>query len=376
MAASPLKVRFAYSKKISADSCVQDLKKQFGDIKPTLIIFFCASSYDLSSLGAAFEKAFSCTISGCTTAGELSFMAPGYSKDTVVAVALESKSLKAKTYLIPDLDQFNLTKSTQLHSEIITDFPLVDEGADHFGMLLIDGMSFSEEQTIGAITAAFSHLPIIGGSAGDDFRFQNTYVYHDGKFHSNSCTLTIVETTHKFKLFQTQHFEPTETKLVITEVEPQKRLVSEINGYPAAQEYARLIGINREELDEDCASLHPLMLKIGGEYHIRSIQQINDDSLTFFCAIDTGLVLTVGKGKNIHKVTRKSLQTAASEFNSLAFTLGYDCAQRRLETEALQLHHEMSRLFTEYQVIGFSTYGEQYNGFHVNQTLTAMMLGD
>ena len=42
------------------------------------------------------------------------------------------------------------------------------------------------------------------------------------------------------------------------------------------------------------------MLNIGGNWYIRSIAKVNEDfSLTFFCAIDSGLVLTIAKGNDI-----------------------------------------------------------------------------
>jgi hypothetical protein len=34
---------------------------------------------------------------------------------------------------------------------------------------------------------------------------------------------------------------------------------------------------------------HPLMVRAGGDYHVRSVQSANPDgSLTFYCAIDEG----------------------------------------------------------------------------------------
>lgn len=305
-------------------------------------------------------------------------MAPGYSGDSIVVAAFESDNISAKSYLIPDINHFSLPTSKKLQEEISSDFPTLKNNPQNlFGLLLIDGMSFSEEQVIGSLAASLNQLPIIGGSAGDNLRFQKTFVYHDGEFHTNAATLILIETQHKFKLFQTQHFQATNIKLVVTEAEPQKRLVTEINGYPAAEEYARLIGTTKEKLAEETFSLHPVMLKVNGEYHVRSIQRVNDDdSLTFYCAIDTGLVMTIGKGKDIFDETRKALQIAANDFDNLALTIGCDCILRRLEAESHKLHHEMSSLFTEFQVLGFSTYGEQYNGVHINQTLTAIMLGD
>jgi len=55
---------------------------------------------------------------------------------------------------------------------------------------------------------------------------------------------------------------------------------------------------------------------------------------------------------------------------------GYDCILRRLELEQKNLTEAAARVLQEVDFVGFSTYGEQVNGIHVNQTLTGVALGD
>src|SRR5690606_39804550 len=63
-----------------------------------------------------------------------------------------------------------------------------------------------------------------------------------------------------------------------------------------SEEYARAVGLEVTELTPQIFAAYPVMLRIGGEYFVRSIQKANPDgSLTFYCAIDTGLVLTVDR---------------------------------------------------------------------------------
>ena len=46
--------------------------------------------------------------------------------------------------------------------------------------------------------------------------------------------------------------------------------------------------------------LFQALLRLGGKHYVRSIQKVNDDgSLSFFCAIDEGLVLRVASGENL-----------------------------------------------------------------------------
>jgi hypothetical protein len=54
--------------------------------------------------------------------------------------------------------------------------------------------------------------------------------------------------------------------------------------------------------------------------------------------------------------------------------LGCDCILRRLEVENTQSMRAMSRLLAAHDVIGFNTYGEQFNSVHVNQTFTGVAI--
>ena len=48
---------------------------------------------------------------------------------------------------------------------------------------------------------------------------------------------------------------------------------------------------------------------------------------------------------------------------------------RRLEIEHRQQLEQVSALLQKNHMVGFSTYGEQFDGMHLNQTLTGVALG-
>lgn len=51
-----------------------------------------------------------------------------------------------------------------------------------------------------------------------------------------------------------------------------------------------------------------------------------------------------------------------------------DCVLRRIEAEQKQAIRDLSRVMSAHRVAGFSTYGEQINGMHVNQTMTGVAI--
>ena len=99
-----------------------------------------------------------------------------------------------------------------------------------------------------------------------------------------------IESTLDFEIFQFQHFDPSGLELVITDADPDRRRVFGIDGGPAAAEFARLLDLDESELTPEVFSRHPLMLRLGDEWYIRSVSRLNDDgSLDFFCAIEAGI---------------------------------------------------------------------------------------
>jgi len=121
---------------------------------------------------------------------------------------------------------------------------------------------------------------------------------------------------------------------------------------------------------------HPLLLRIGEDHFIRSIAKMNPDlSLTLYCAIDTGRVVTIGKCNNPFAALDKAFDQLMESVPDPIAILACDCILRRLEFETLGLDREVGEYLARHRVFGFSTYGEQINGLHVNQTLTGIALG-
>lgn len=374
--AERLKTKKGYSTNQDAQQAVAELVEKISQPQMSVVIIFCSSQYALAELGPAIKAQFNCPVIGCTTAGEITAEG-GYLKGTLTGVSISSAELKVYPKLIQSLNNFNINQAQMLSSELQQELELskVFNRSNHFSLLFIDGMSMLEEQVVACLNEKLPDMSIVGGSAGDDLAFQKTYVYWDGAFVDNAALFTLFETTLPFKALQTQHFEATDSRLVVTESQCETRTVTEINGGPAAEEYARVVGVDISNLTPQIFAAHPVMLKIGNKYHVRSIQKSNPDgSLTFYCAIDTGLVLRVGKGAELLSKLKQYLDEIHQTLPNTQLILGCDCVLRRLELEQKELLDMAKVVLHGSNFVGFSTYGEQINGIHVNQTLTGIAL--
>ena len=358
------------------DDAVRDLAEKLQQERMAGAIFFCSARYDLEKIAKAVNKEFSCPVIGCTSAGEIGTT---YQDGGIVGVSFSSDAFSIHTALIENLRDFNIKYSRAVVDGLIQDLSIA-EGLDHekmFGFLLSDGLSLQEEQIVSCLHQSLDGVSLIGGSAGDDLNFTKTHVFCNGAFHSGVAAFTLIETHLPFKTFKFQHYKPSEKDMVITEADPSNRRVLEINGGPAAEELATVIGIKKEELTLEVYSTNPVMLQIGNDWYVRAIQSVHDDgSITFACAIDRGLPLTVGEVTDLLPTLEDQIETVKNTFLNVQLTLGCDCVHRRLEIIETGLKEEVESLLQEVNFVGFNTYGEQFNAIHVNQTLTCVVIGD
>jgi len=374
-----LKVKTGSSNLQNETDAVRDFAQQIAQNDAAINIFFASSRYNLELLGQELQQSFKSPVIGCTTSGEIT--PQGYAQGTITGFSLASDELQVYPYLLSGLNDFDTAKSSEIYraiearlSQSRKEFP----EAQAFGVLLIDGLSVMEEQIIAILANAVGEdVPIVGGSAGDDFNLKKTHIYSGGKFISDAALFTLFITTLPFVPIKTQHFKASENRMVITQATPEQRVVQEINGKPAAEEYARIIGVRKCELNPVIFSEYPVLLRLGGEYYVRSIQKMNDDdSLTFFCAIDEGLVLRIAKGEDIVANLEQLFKNIRKQFPEIKLTLGFDCILRLLEVKDRGLETKINEILRRNQVIGFNTYGEQFNSVHVNQTFTGIVLGE
>ena len=130
------------------------------------------------------------------------------------------------------------------------------------------------------------------------------------------------------------------------------------------------------ELNAYVFAAHPVIVRVGGDFYARSIQRANPDgSLTFFCAIDEGLVLTAAGRLDTLGVVEQMFADTEAEIGEVAAYIGFDCLHRRLDAEQRQIVRDMEDLYRRHRVVGFNTYGEQFDSMHLNQTFSGVAIG-
>ena len=336
------------------------------------ILLFCSVRFDLDAIARGIAGAFpGIPVLGCTTAGELGVL--GHSAGGLVAASFPASDFTLASATLTDAQARDGDAMRAAIADVKARMGVFPQ---RFALLFVDGLSGMEELISQACQSEFGDIPVVGGSAGDDERYAETFVLHEGSFRRGETVIAAISTTRAARPFQTHPFFSSGDPLVITDADPRRRVILEINGHPASQEYARMLGLEPADLGPAQFANAPLIARINGVDFARAIRSANPDgSLTLYCAIDRGLVLRVGRKADLFH-NRKAIFTSLRDaLGEVSFILGFECILNKREfLENLEMD-DIDRLYREGHVFGFTTYGEQYRGLHMNQTFTGVAFG-
>lgn len=341
------------------------------------LLFFCSNQYDLEILTEEINRQW-CDIPvlGCTAAG--GFGPQAYGGAVLSAVALPKHACSVVCAYAEDLQAFDAGTARAMVSSMFHDLEGMEPGFETgacFALQLIDGLSYREESVTRLLQEALGRIPLIGGSAGDDMNFSQSRVFCGGAFR-RAASVMLVHTRLPFLPFMTQHFAPTDERFVVTEADAPHRIVRELDGFPAAEAYAASLGVPATELGARLFAEYPVVVTIGAHHYVRSIQRVLEDgSLAFYCAIEEGVVLRVARSTDLLQNLAGLFERIQAGIGEPVLVIGCDCVLRKLEAERTGVAPQVQELLDINHAIGFCTFGEQFHGVHINQTLTGIAIG-
>ncbi len=313
---------------------------------------------------------------GCSTSGAIAF--GRVVEHGLVAIGFAKASFEVACSPLFDLADFTIADGVELVTDLKAGIGTGDftEKKNVFALTLFDGLSRREEQVLAALEHVLGTIDVVGGSSGDSLRLTGTFALRNGDVRRGAGVIVLMRTSLAFRSFKSDRFQPTGERFVVTACDPANRTILELNAEPAAEAYARALGVPPETLDHRVFSNHPLLVQVDGELFCRSIQTINaDGSLVCYSAVETGVIFMLGKAGGIAESLRQSLTALEAEFTSIDLILGFECVQRKVEAETLGFMPGLHELYRKYRVAGFWTYGEQYHGLHLNYTFTGLAIG-
>ena len=353
----------------------------WGDCAPDILFAFHSSQQDPHAISAILTERFpNAIVVGATTAGEWS--SRGHHTGTLVLLAIASPNIRWAVVIAEHLDQFDVEDCSKVCDSLLDKFDISFSDLHperHFCLSFFDGMSKCEESIVAMVAAELGNIPLLGGSAADDLKFENTFVLAQGRALQNAAVFVLAESRIPFKTIKHQHFLAGDVDTIITKANVPERIVYHLDGLPAAERYAQLLGLNVEDLNAQVFSEHPLIYQYNHECYVRAIGQLGEDNaLIFYCAIEEGMILNFCARQNMLEQLKHVVDELVETSGKASLMLIFNCVLRRLESESIDITQHLAAKLnaSSDHIIGFDSYGEQWQGLHVNQTMVALALYD
>ena len=216
-------IKVAHSTCPNAREAAQELRNQLGDITPKLLLCFASTQQEPRELVRELHHHYhDAMFAGCTTAGEIS--SGKMTRGGVVAMAIGEEIVEKAAAAVVDLASMEASLDSALKSLARhMGGPLDELDPDTtVGIVIADGLSGAEERLIEGISRR-TEIPFVGGSAGDDLKFQKTSVFLGNGIFGNSALLLVLKLPRGYEIVKTQSFETTGKFLEATEVDEPSR---------------------------------------------------------------------------------------------------------------------------------------------------------
>lgn len=375
-------IRAATSTDADTVGAVAEIVAELASMSPAVVLVFHGIAHSGGVVAEAFSVALpNVTVVGCTTMGEIGPMGMVSSSITVFAMG---QPCRVAAERISDLESFRFGDGTQLMGRLtgVLGMELEDLAPDrHVVLTLTDGLSSNEEQLFASLGEAVPNLALVGGSAGDDFELVATHCFMNSDAGSGGAVVILMEPGVAFEPFAIHQFKPGAEELVVTGADPERRLLTELNGWPAVRELARINGVPEEKYLADprlaSSSSTQLGFRVGESLFIRGIMEVTPEGLVLAAAVEEGMVLHTAESGDMLETTAAGVEDALESLGSpAAGMLLFNCGGRLTLAERLGQIDELFESMGTAPAAGFHTYGEHFGAVLVTYTLTGVAFGE
>jgi hypothetical protein len=368
-------------------AAAEDLLKQLGGITPKLVTMFASRERDQHALNRAVRERLppGTRLVGATTAGELDNN--GIYEGQVVLGALYG-DFEVGLGLGSGLSVDAIGAGAAAIKRACEDLGVRQHDLDprrYVGLVIDDGYRYKKEELLLGILEKNQTLVLVGGGAADsnlDPARQSALIHVDGEVAGDAVLVALFKTNAPWAALRSHWYEPTGEKLTITKVDESHTRALEIDGKPAAQRYAEILGIeNMADLEFGTPkgfAVRPTALRVGREYFIRAAwKPLEDGSILFANLLEEGTELELMKMGDMAGLTRKFFtEEVPRRVQNPQAALLFHCGGRMWYASATNTVQQLAEtLKAAPAAAGMNVHFEIYSGFHINTTLTALVFG-
>ncbi len=329
----------------------------------SLVLVFASAKKTLiqKPLGEVVEHFCNATIIGASTAGEI--LQDELQGDSVVVAVMNFNSTRVKKISEP----LSHTKHSFSSGAIIA--TELQENDLKAIFLLSDGLNVNGSQLTAGIASKISKdVVVTGGLAGDDDRFEKSWVIVDGEMRDNFITGVglygeDIHVSHGSK----GGWDILGIERIVTK--SKDNILYELDSQPALEIYKRYLGEQASKLPSS-GLLFPLQLKANSdstESKVRTILAVNeeDQSITFAGDVPEGSYVTLMKAnfdRLIDGATNAAKNISLGNYKDEdILSIAISCIGRKLVLKQRveeELEATLEVLPAKTKQIGFYSYGE------------------
>jgi hypothetical protein len=350
-----------------------------GSAHSALTLVFASPSHDLAALGRELALCGATRVIGAATGRIIS--AKGFESSGIAGFHLPAGRFASADTALEDVAAMGLPEVRARVRDLMSELGRAAGTAlnNRFALLLVDAESRCEERLAAVLGMELNGVPLIGGTVGDLYFNPlghppgSTRLLHRGRSKRGAAILCLVASASPVIAYCHNHYLHSDKKFVITDADPARRLVREIDGRPALEVYTEACGFRRPVRESRDFAPFPLMIRIGGHYYPRGMQRIYPDgALEFACALEPGLVVALGKPGDMIASMDELLRGMRAQIGMPELIIGVDCAARTAYMEREGLTAGLEALLKPHGVTGFASLGEQFNTMHANNSFTCL----
>ncbi len=368
------------------NKAAEELCRALGSATPKLVTVFASSERDHAALNRALRERLpkGTRLIGATTSGEIDNA--GMHAGTVVMSALTG-DLEVGIGLGKGLTEDAIAAGSRALAAAAAELDVRPQNIDpkkYVGLVIDDGFRWKKEELLLGVLDKCPSLTLVGGGAAHtELNSPESFgtVHVDGEVATNAVLLALIRTDANWGALRSHWYVPTGETVRITKVDETCQRALEIDGQPAAQRYAELLGVGIDDLEfgkPNGFAARPTALKVGREYFMRAPwKPLPDGSILFANLLDEGVELELMKAGDPADMTRKFFEEELprSVPNPTAALL-FHCSGRAWVAHALGKSEALSQTFRAAPpCAGFNVHFEIYSGFHINTTLTVLAFG-
>ncbi len=183
----------------------------------------------------------------------------------------------------------------------------------------------------------------------------------------------MLTTNMKIDTYCENIYNPTDIRGIITDSELFSRKINKINGQPALDYYCNALNISKDNLQNEFIS-HPIARIVGDDYFITSIKDVDNSTLDVYARSFKDSYISICNPIDYKTIWEQKIKENQNKYLGGIFI---NCIFRTLLFENEHTTENFKNYLDSYgNFICMTSYGEQYNHSHANQTMTCCLFKD